>query len=76
MNKLTIKIEVNGTRSEYTEWSEREFETEGDIRDAYNAILDLLEDTEPPMPPEQFGPGYPKSESNPGGYDEPAIRLS
>lgn len=69
MMKLTISIRADSQKAEYTEFAEREFETEGDMRDAYNAILDLLEDTEPRLsPPEQFGPGYPKSEFNPGGY--------
>lgn len=45
--KLTIKIEVNSKSAEYTEFAEREFETEGEMRDAYNAVLDLLNDTEP-----------------------------
>jgi|HubBroStandDraft_2_1064218.scaffolds.fasta_scaffold12374_3 hypothetical protein len=66
--KLIIRMEVNLPEAEYTEFAEREFDTEGDLRDAYNHILDSLEDTEPAEPPEQFGPGYPKSESNPGGY--------
>lgn len=92
-------MEVNSPEAEYVEFAEREFESEGDLRDAYNAVLDLLNDTEPgdmecdcsdrswygaehdsmcpfagqPNPnslrePEQFGPGYPKSEFNPGGY--------
>ena len=68
--KLIVRMEVNSPEAEYTEFAEREFENEGDLRDAYNAILDLLEDTQPgeDHPPEQFGPGYPKSEFNPGGY--------
>jgi hypothetical protein len=45
--KLTITIKADGDHAEYTEFAEREFETESEMRGAYNAILDLLEDTEP-----------------------------
>jgi hypothetical protein len=40
-------MEVNTEDAEYTEYAEREFESEGGLRDAYNAVLDLLEDTQP-----------------------------
>jgi len=47
--KIAIKLYVDSKQAEYTEYAERHFEDEGDMRDAYNNILDLLEDTEPPV---------------------------
>jgi hypothetical protein len=70
---ITIKIEVNDKHAEYTEYTEREFpgpNAEGTARDYYNRLIDSLGDGVElrDEPPEQFGPGYPKSELNPGGY--------
>jgi hypothetical protein len=48
--KITITIKVKEEHAEYTEYSEREFpgeEREGEARDVYNGILDLLNDMEP-----------------------------
>jgi hypothetical protein len=71
---IRVTIEVKDKRAEYTDHITRTFpsdQAEGTAQDYFQRLKENLWDgvsDEVLRLPERYGPGYPKSESNPGGY--------